>query len=296
MARTRKSKSGKPRTRRKPSTARRQSKPHARGKQAIQTINQQTKELEKSMRYITKELEKAASKNYEALMKKAKQVWRKEFDEELKEPMLSQLVMSFLNMKMRKEYINMVRKQTGQIVGETGKGEEEQEGGKKQRGGSRWNVLGPFPTANNPNLWSAAYPNVINAHNTYDHPLESVGGECGGSLVGGGKKKRGKKGNGRRGGKRGGIRTRKGGQRGGSYNPFPISLPHYFPATIAQSYSPPSTGYLAGPSSAARYFMDIMNGSEVYNIDPATSGSLGDSHNSILNEPNSATDINYIPN
>ena len=88
----------------------------------------------------------------------------------------------------------------------------------------------------------------------------------------------------------GGKRIKRGG-----YNPFPLSLPHYFPATVAPGYSPPATGYLAAPSAFVRNYFDVLNGSVQLTNDPATTGSLGDAPNSILNEGSPSMDPNYVP-
>lgn len=286
--RRRKSRPSKSKTPRSPKVSRK----NAPGKYAVQTIKEQTKALQKSIERITKEMEKVSDKSYETMMKRAAAVWKKEFGEDLKEPLLSQLVMSFLNEKMKKEYVKLVRKQMAKR--------------NKQRGGGEtpqgvvefpFNEFKTYPT----DLPSAYHGNFTNALQLYDHPAESVG-TCGGSLMDGGVKGK-RRGKGkmctrcgkpkRRGGKR---RDRTMKQRGGGgYNPFPLSLPHYFPATVAQSYSPPATDYLAAPSSFVRGYFDILNGSEFPNLDPATNGSLGDAPNSVLNEPNTAMDPNFVP-
>jgi hypothetical protein len=275
----RSSKTSKVRRTKTPRSSNRKGSKEHRGKIAVQIIKEQTKQLEKSIERITKEMERASDKGYEKLMTKAKEIWKNEFGEDLKEPMLSQFVMSFLNQKMETESVRLLKKQLGiQQV---------------QQGGNMGNIEGPYP--------SAYYPNFINAQQVYDHPIPSIG-SCGGSLEGGKRKRnmtrrnkgKGKKRNTRR--NKANRKLKRGVlQRGGGYNPFPISLPNYFPATISQSYSPPGTDVLAGPSSFIRGYFDVLNGSQVVNMDPATTGSLGDASNSILNTPNFATDINYSP-
>lgn len=251
------------------------------GKLAIQRIREQTKELDRSIKRITKEMEKVTDKNYALLVTKARNAWKKEFDEDLDDTLVTQLVISFLSEKMQREYIEMIK---AHMSPEEEKKKKEDKTN-VQKGGANiptgvvnypFNEFKVFPSS----LPAAQHGNLVNAFELYDHPAQTVG-TCGGPLAGG--KRRGTS-----------KRRRRPVQRGGSYNPFPLSLPHYFPATVAPGYSPPATGYLARPSSFVRGYFDVLNGSS-YQTDPATTGSLGDASNSILHEANPQMDPNYVP-